>query len=333
MAAAAGVAGLLLATVGEPDDWPSALAVWFGSIAGGAVEGLAVGLVQLWVLRPWLPRLPGRRWVLVTVAVAVLGWALGMAFPALVAWRLGTGGGTSSAAGPPLWLMPLAGAAMGLVLGAIFGAAQAGVLRGHVARPRRWVTANALGWAAAMAVIMTGASVPSVPWPWPQLLALGAATGILAGLAIGAVTGLFLPALDDVAPRGGPWVNRVVLWLLRSPAHRVLSESLLDLRYTGARTGRQYALPVQYAEDDDRLVIWPGHPEGKRWWRNLRTPSTVEVTVRGRLRSGQGLVLDAADGGHAAALRAYRTRFTRVQPAPEDPLVVVHLDPEQPPHR
>jgi hypothetical protein len=204
MAAAAGVAGVLLATVGEPHDWPSALAVWLGSIAGGAVEGLAVGWLQFAVLRPWLPRLRGARWVGVTVLVALGGWALGMAPSALWLWRLddGAADATGAAAGPPAWLMPVVGAAPGLLLGALVGAAQAAVLRGHVTHPRRWVTANALGWAAAMAVIMTGASLPSGPWPPVELLALGAVTGIVAGLAIGAVTGLFLPHLGRRADHG-----------------------------------------------------------------------------------------------------------------------------------
>ena len=61
MAAAAGVAGVLLATVGEPHDWPGALAVWLGSIAGGAVEGLAVGSLQFAVLRGHVTH--PRRWV------------------------------------------------------------------------------------------------------------------------------------------------------------------------------------------------------------------------------------------------------------------------------
>lgn len=329
MAAAAGTAGLLLATVGEPHDWPSAFAVWAGSIAGGAVEGLAVGLFQLWVLRPWLPALPGRRWVWVTVVVAMAGWALGMAGPALVFWRVtdsGTAGGDqAAAAGPPLWVMPLAGAAMGLLLGAVFGTAQARVLRGHVARPQRWIAANSAGWAAALAVMMTGASIPSGPWPWRQLLALGALTGVLAGLAIGAVTGLFLPALDDEGPAGGTAVNRAVLWLLRSAAHGLLSGVLVDLRYTGVRSGRRYALPVQYARDGERLVVWPGHPLSKSWWRSLGEPAPVEVRLRGEVRRGVGRVLRHSDPGYSAALRAYRARFPRAHPEPEDPLVVVDL--------
>ena len=134
MAAAAGVAGVLLATVGEPHDWPSALAVWLGSIAGGAVEGLAVGSLQFAVLRPWLPRLRRARWAGVTVLVALAGWALGMAPSSLWLWRLDDEA-AGAAAGPPMWLMPVGGAALGLLLGAV----------GHVTHPRRWVTANALG--------------------------------------------------------------------------------------------------------------------------------------------------------------------------------------------
>lgn len=210
MAVAAGTAVALRIVVGEPRDWPTGLAVWAGSIAGGAVEGLAVGVAQAAVLRRWLPRLPVGRWLRATLAVTVVCWALGMAAPALVVWQVrpdaGPAGGAGSAAaagadaGPPLPLTITAGVLGGLVLGAIFGAVQARVLRGHVARPRRWVTANAVGWAAAMGVIMTGASIPGADWPVGRILLLGAATGILAGLVIGAVTGAFLPALDGDAP-------------------------------------------------------------------------------------------------------------------------------------
>jgi hypothetical protein len=140
----------------------------------------------------------------VTVLVAPAGWVPGMAPSALWLRRLddGAADAAGATAGPPAWLMPAGGAALGLLLGALFGAAQAAVLRGHVTHPRRWVTANALGWAAAMAVIMTGASLPSGPWPPVELLALGAATGIVAGLATGGVTGIFLPHLGRRADHG-----------------------------------------------------------------------------------------------------------------------------------
>ena len=44
--------------------------------------------------------------------------------------------------------------------------AQYAVLRHHVCNAGAWVWANAVGWAAAMAVMFTGAGIPAVPWPW-----------------------------------------------------------------------------------------------------------------------------------------------------------------------
>src|SRR3712207_6318731 len=52
-----------------------------------------------------------------------------------------------------------------------------------------------------------------------------------------------------------PQGNAVVLAVLRSRAHRLLSGSAIELRYTGRRSGRLYVLPVQYAGTGDRLVV------------------------------------------------------------------------------
>ncbi len=48
-----------------------------------------------------------------------------------------------------------------------------------------------------------------------------------------------------------PQGNAVVLAVLRSRAHRLLSASAIELRYLGRRSGRQYVLPVQYARAVD----------------------------------------------------------------------------------
>jgi hypothetical protein len=334
MAAAAGTAGVLAATVGEPDGWAVALLVWAGSIAGGVVEGFAVALLQFAVLKPWLPWLSKAHWTGATVAVAAGGWALGMAPSALVLWQLdrgqfagrqldGAGEAAVQASGPPLWAMPAAGAVLGLALGAVFGAAQGAVLRGHVANPRSWITANAAGWAVAMAVIMTGASIPSGPWPWPQLLALGIATGVLAGLAIGAVTGMFLPSLNDPAPAPKGVANRVVIWLLRGPAHTVLSDSLLELRFIGRRSGREIALAAQYADCDGTLVVLPGKPARKKWWRNFERPRLAAVNLRGKILAARAEVLRPQDARYDQAARAYRARWPKTSIGAADPLVLL----------
>src|SRR3712207_7158692 len=46
------------------------------------------------------------------------------------------------------------------------------------------------------------------------------------------------------------------------------------------RSGRQYALPVQYAGAGDRLVVRPQRWQHATWWRNFRTPQPVTVRLR-----------------------------------------------------
>jgi hypothetical protein len=110
------------------------------------------------------------------------------------------------------------------------------------------------------------------------------------------------------------WLNRLVnpavRGLLRSPAHRLVSGSLLLLSYRGRRTGTWHTLPVQYAQDGGVLYVLPARPERKAWWRGLREPSRVRVLLRGRpLDAVAGVVDDPArlDEG----VRAYLRRFPR----------------------
>jgi hypothetical protein len=79
-----------------------------------------------------------------------------------------------------------------------------------------------------------------------------------------------------------PQGNALVLAILRSRVHRLLSGLAVELRYTGRRSGRTYALPVQYARTGDRLILWPQGADRKSWWRNFRTPGPVMVRLAGR---------------------------------------------------
>jgi deazaflavin-dependent oxidoreductase (nitroreductase family) len=178
-----------------------------------------------------------------------------------------------------------------------------------------------------MTIIMVGATSPSASWPVAALLGLGALTGLTAGLAVGAVTWLFLPALVDAAPQGGTWVNCRVLGVLRSPAHALLSARLLDLQYQGRRSHREYALPVQYAHaaEGDNLVVCPGHPQTKSWWRNFSRPQPVRLTVRGERRSATAQVVRH----DIALLRSYRARWPKVRVTADDPVVLLILSPRR----
>jgi hypothetical protein len=310
MAAAAAAATLSLAP-GGPASGPRVAAALSLVVAGGLVEGLALGLLQAAGLRRWLPRLRRGRWVAVTVAVAGLGWA-GASAPAVLG---GPDGGTA-----PPWPLAVGGAALlGAAMGALLGWAQALVLRPHVRFPWRWTGANALAWAPAMVVIFLGASAPAAGWPVPAVVALGAGTGVAAGAVLGLVSGWFLPSLAGPPPH-----NRVVVAVLASPAHGLLDRSLLVLRVRGTRTGRWFELPVTYAaEPSVGLVVLPGRPGTKRWWRNLRDASPVDVLQDGRWRPAVGVVLRPDDPGYEAALAAYRRRWPRTRVPAGGPVVRV----------
>ena len=93
-------------------------------------------------------------------------------------------------------------------------------------------------------------------------------------------------------------VNPLVRALLRSPLHPLLSHRLVLLRVRGRRSGRTIELPVAYERHGRTLSVQVGHPEAKRWWRNIGVATPVGVVldgheiegVAGRLERGPGRV-------------------------------------------
>jgi hypothetical protein len=63
-------------------------------------------------------------------------------------------------------------------------------------------------------------------------------------------------------------VQALVRLILRSPLHTWLSAVLLLLTDRGRKSGREYTLPVQYAQDGNKLYLVPGTTQQKTWWRN-----------------------------------------------------------------
>ncbi|HSK28156.1 MAG TPA: hypothetical protein VK894_14700, partial [Jiangellales bacterium] len=281
------------------------------------------------LLSAWLPALPRSPFVLATVVVAVSGWVLGSLPSALIsaaeAGEAAQAGGTVTAE-PPLILLAAVFALGGAVAGAAFGGAQAVVLRRHVARPRRWVAANVVAWAIGVTVITVGATVVPAGWPVAGLAAYGAVVGLLAGLVVGAVTGYALPGLQDTGPRARRRQDRLVLGVLRGPAHRLLSGSMMELRYTGPRTGLVHALPVQYARRDGTVAVLVGHSGHKRWWRAVHATQHVDALLDGEWWRGEARVLEPGDAHYVELRRFWRERFPKAHPGPHDPIVEISLD-------
>lgn len=191
-AAAARTATWLTEEHGTSVGWALAVVV-----AGGLVEGTALGLLQARVLRDRIGPSSARRWAVATVLVAGLAWAAGSA-PATL-----SSGGTGS---PPLALVLLGGAGIGAVTGLLLGAAQALAANRDPAGSLRWAGASAAGWTAAMPVIYLGAGIPDAGWPTMAVVPLGTVTGLAAGAVLGLLTAGAAHRLAEGPARGGPKV-------------------------------------------------------------------------------------------------------------------------------
>jgi hypothetical protein len=83
-------------------------------------------------------------------------------------------------------------------------------------------------------------------------------------------------------------LNPIVGWVLRSPAHRLLSRRLALITVTGRRSGRAYTFPVGYTETPEGVTITVAAPKAKVWWRNLTSPAPVELLIQGTRFTGSG---------------------------------------------
>lgn len=89
-------------------------------------------------------------------------------------------------------------------------------------------------------------------------------------------------------------VNRIVRAILRSPFHRVLSGRALVLTFGGRSTGRVYALPLVYVEDNAEIYCCTLRTV-TRWWKNLRGSPQVRVLLRGEERVGTAEIVEGLD--------------------------------------
>ena len=108
-------------------------------------------------------------------------------------------------------------------------------------------------------------------------------------------------------------VNRLAAWILRSPFSSLFDRSVMLISVKGRRTGREYTLPVNYADDGDGIWVIPGNPERKTWWRNLEAETPVRLRCRGTdlVRTAKAFRGETDPATVEKGLRVYLRRFPR----------------------
>jgi hypothetical protein len=125
------------------------------------------------------------------------------------------------------------------------------------------------------------------------------------------------PAVPDAAERSAHVVplpvrilrrmKPLVVGILRSPLHGLLSGDILVMTWTGRRSGARHTLPLSYVRLGSRLYLCT-RPEGSRWWLNLRSGPEVGLVLKGKSARAIATVLDRDSGEALDGLRAFVTR-------------------------
>ncbi len=120
--------------------------------------------------------------------------------------------------------------------------------------------------------------------------------------------------------------HRLLLMFLRSPLGRMFG-GVCELQFVGRVTGRRVSLPVQFARDEQRLVIYVAGSTGKQWWRNFVGGHEVLVRIGDSIRPGHGRVLEFEHPERAAAEQLYRSKYSKIAVGRADPLIAIDLSP------
>ena len=87
--------------------------------------------------------------------------------------------------------------------------------------------------------------------------------------------------------------NAIATTILRSPWHRMRSNRLLLLTFTGRKSGKEFTTPMRYVQEGETLRL---RVVRSPWWKNLVGEATVHVLLRGEMRTGTAEVLPEEGG-------------------------------------
>ena len=71
-----------------------------------------------------------------------------------------------------------------------------------------------------------------------------------------------------------------MIWLLRSPMHKIASKNTLLITFIGQKSGKKYTTPVNYVINDNTILITT--LRSRSWWRNLQGCVPISIRLKGQ---------------------------------------------------
>lgn len=93
------------------------------------------------------------------------------------------------------------------------------------------------------------------------------------------------------------WFNPIMIWILRSPFHSLVSKNIMLISVQGRKSGKLYTTPVNYRQisENGKVSLFTTSYRQRTWWRNLRGGARVSVRIRGRDLPAQAQLVDQHD--------------------------------------
>jgi hypothetical protein len=115
------------------------------------------------------------------------------------------------------------------------------------------------------------------------------------------------------------WYNPLIVWILHSFMHPLLSLNMMVITYKGSKSGKRISVPVSYVRQDD--ILWVISLRKRTWWRSLRGGAPVMLRLRGKNVPGQAEAIVDDLPAKIAGLKTYVQDFREVGKA-----IDIHYD-------
>ena len=86
------------------------------------------------------------------------------------------------------------------------------------------------------------------------------------------------------------WYNGIMRSILRSPLHSIISGSILEIGFTGSKSGKKYTTPVNYMEIEG--VVYILSDRSRIWWKNLEMNPDVNLFLKQEDKTGMAELFD-----------------------------------------
>ena len=77
------------------------------------------------------------------------------------------------------------------------------------------------------------------------------------------------------------FINPIMIFLMRSPLHFIVSHSVLVLYVFGTKTGKLYRIPVSFFEHHKGLLTCVTD-KPNIWWKNLKEEKEIKIVFKGK---------------------------------------------------